>query len=90
MELVYELTHRIFKVDSILSLVFISRADVLALGNLTKEWDIWKGKCEVMKARCSTLHGELIALHEKIKISSSLQEEVKIHCSPSTLVSLGN
>lgn len=38
-----------------------------------------------MKLRCSTLQNELAPLHEKVKVADSLQEEEKIHDSPTTL-----
>lgn len=38
-----------------------------------------------MELRCSTLQEELRALHEKVNVDESLQEEVEIHGSPSTM-----
>lgn len=51
MELIFELTHNLFKVASIFSLISDSRAYILGLGNLTKERDTLKGKCETMELR---------------------------------------
>lgn len=62
MELVFELTHSLFKVASIFSFVSAGLGDVLAPGNSTKKMDTMKGKCETMELRCSTFQEELVAL----------------------------
>ncbi|CAI8591072.1 unnamed protein product [Vicia faba] len=62
MEIIFELAHNIFKNDSIFSLISTGQGDVLAPGNPTKERDTWKGKCEAMYLRCSTLQKKLVAL----------------------------
>lgn len=44
MEMVDEFAHSMFKVSSILSLIFVGWGDVLAPGGPLKEMNTWKGK----------------------------------------------
>lgn len=86
MELIPEITHSMFKVVSLFSLVSASIGDTLALGNPTKERDTWKEKCEDMKLRLYTLQVEPIAMQEKDKARGCPQRGIKINDSPSTMV----
>lgn len=49
MGFVFETTHSVYLTASLLCLVTIGRADVLAVGNPSKEIDTWKGKCEAIE-----------------------------------------
>ncbi|CAI8596781.1 unnamed protein product [Vicia faba] len=44
-----------------------------------------KGNCEIMKQMCFDFQKDLAELQKNVKLSDSLQEEVKIHDSSSTL-----
>lgn len=86
MELTSKITHKMFKVASIFSLVSAGQGDVLTLGNPSKERDTWKGNVRAMELRCSTLQKEIDALEKEVKAANSLQEVVEIHSSPFVLV----
>ncbi|CAI8609776.1 unnamed protein product [Vicia faba] len=51
MEIGYELTHSMFKVAFIFSLVSAKRGDALAPGSSFKDMDVWKGKDEPMEMK---------------------------------------
>lgn len=59
MKLNSEITHNIYLIMSLLSLVAAGREDVLGLGNPSKERDTWKGKCEAMEQKFLTFHKDL-------------------------------
>lgn len=72
MELDFDLTHNMFKVASIFSLVFVGWGYVLVLSNPFKERNTWKGKVEAMEMRYITLQKELVTLHEEVKATNFL------------------
>lgn len=79
MKLGSKLTHSMFKAASILSLVSSGQGDVLARGIPTKGGDTWKWIFEAMELRYSFLQKDLIALHEEVKLASSLLEGENIN-----------
>lgn len=87
MEMAYEISHSMFKVASIFSLVSIRHGDVLAPGSPFKERDTWKEKVRAIEIRCTNIQKALLVLYEEVKASHSFQNLVKIHGSPSTLAS---
>lgn len=72
--------------SSLFSIVTNGREDVLATGNPSRKRYNWKGKCEAMKLRCYAYQKDLYELQGKAKLVKTLQEEAKIQCSPTTIV----
>lgn len=66
MKLNSEITHNIYLIVSVLSLVDSNREDVVALGNPSKESDTWKGKCEATEKKFLTFHKDLAEFVEYI------------------------
>lgn len=85
LDLIFVVTLSIYWGAPLFFIVASIRRDALA-GNPTKERGTWKGKCEVMEQSLSSFQKELVELREKVKLVEALQEEAKIHDSPSTLV----
>lgn len=52
-ELVSQITHNMYQVTYLFSLVVAGRGDVLAAGNPSKERDTWKGKCKDIEKNTS-------------------------------------
>lgn len=61
------------------------RGDVLALGSPFEEKDVWKGKFDTMDLNCTNLQWEHVALHEEVKVTNSLNQDVEIHGFPSNM-----
>lgn len=85
MKLHYKVTFHAYIVSSLFSLEAIGRWIILALGNLSKDMESGKGKCDSKKKKYSSFQKELGDLNGKIKLVEALKEEEKVHKSPSTL-----
>lgn len=55
-----------YRETSLFSLATIDCGDIMAMGNPSKERDIWKGKCEDIERKLSNFQKEMAAFQEKV------------------------
>lgn len=62
MEFFSEVTYYTYQATSMFSLVTTTRADIMAMGNPSKERDTWKGKWEDIERKFSMFQEDTTAL----------------------------
>lgn len=55
-----------YRATSLFSLATVGCGDIMAMGNPSKERDIWKGKCEDIERKLSNFQNKMVAFQEKV------------------------